>query len=193
MSVPTHAQCVSAVANVGSVLVPKPHYRSTRKSEGVCFGMTVLWIRGIIQKNVIDYGYSTFEAELMHNKYNIMGGGKVRGDKDFWEARKRTFEDLNLKMVEDRGRYFFGTCSDAFDWVQNHPLKVFSIKVPGHALAAYYKRPEVYYFDPNYGVYEYPTINDFCIYAYLHAFFDYCDWQAEPKKNEVFVLPVEAA
>ena len=111
----------------------------------------------------------------------------------FWMARKRAFKDLGLKMIESDTDSFFGTCEDAFEWISRHPLKVFSIKVPGHALAAYYERPKVYYFDPNYGVYQYANIHDFCIYAYIHAFFDYCDWNASPQEREVFVLPIEAA
>jgi len=192
MSEPRSGQKISNVENLGSVLVPKAHYRSANKEEGVCFGMTVLWIRGIIQNNQVEYDYSDFQAELMHNKYTILGGGKVRGEKGFWDARKKVFKDLNLTMHESGSNYFFGTCEDAFDWIKTKPLTVFSIKVPGHAIAAYYKRPNVYYFDPNYGVYEYANINDFCIYAYLHAFFEYCDWQAGTPEREVFILPIES-
>ena len=192
MSAPKNGKQISNVENLGSVLVPKPHYRSSVKEEGVCFGMTVLWIRGLIQSGQIEYNYSNFEAELMHNKYTIFGQGKVRGDKAFWESRKKVFKDLNLKMNESGNNYYFGTCKDAFKWIKTKPLTVFSIKVPGHAIAAYYQRPNVYYFDPNHGVYEYTNINDFCFEGYMHAFFNYCDWQAKPEKSEVFILPIES-
>jgi hypothetical protein len=156
------------------------------KPGGVCFAMTVQWIRGILEKQTVKYTGDQTLATALHGFYTIRG----RGTDGFWESRKRLFESQNLKMQDGTDQYFFGKCSDAFDWIRPRPLTVFSIKVPGHALAAYYQKPKAYYFDPNWGVYEYPTISDFCVNAYIHCKFEYCTWDKDPAPNEVFVVPV---
>jgi hypothetical protein len=137
-----------------------------------------------IAHNSVKYTGDEQNATILHGFYSV-GDSKVR-----WERRKKLFAAQGPRMVDDSGEYFFGTCNDAFEWIRMLPLKVFSIKAPGHALAAFYQKPNVYYFDPNWGVYEYSSINEFCPEACLHMFFDYCDWQKNPPEYEVFVMTI---
>lgn len=159
----------------------------SKKPEGICLAMTVLWIKGVLLANNVKYTGDEQLATGLQGFYQLGDAGKR------WERRKKLFASQGLNMIDTGDQYFFGTCNDAFEWIRQRPLTVFSIKVPSHALAAFYQRPKVYYFDPNHGVYAYDTINEFCLEAYLHAYFDYCDWQAKPPEKEVFVMPIALA
>jgi len=50
----------------------------------------------------------------------------------------------------------------AESWIKKTPeLTCFSIGIPGHAMAGFWKKGAAFFFDPNGGVYEYSNINDF--------------------------------
>lgn len=170
---------------------------AANKPGGICLAMTVLWLKGILLEGHVEYTATTQQATVLFGMYSVLGNRRVKGARvgkeDMWAARHRAFAIHGLKMKDGQGEHFFGDVEEAFEWIRAHASKkAFSIRVPGHAIAAYINRGKAYYFDPNWGVYRYASVSDFSIYAYLHARFEYCTWDASPLPNEVSVIPITA-
>lgn len=163
--------------------------------NGVCIAMTAMWFRSIFTNlNVSMEGDQG--KKFRYNGHNvnaesIFGFYRVKGDSgDYWEARKKLFSAQGLSIDESTEKY--DTCRNIFDHIRGlSGPKAISIKVPGHAIAAYVAGPKFYFFDPNDGVVEYDNGGDFFIDAYIHAHFSYCDWQNE--KKEVFCWQIKQA
>jgi len=150
-----------------------------KSSLGICFAMTVMWMKRVLQLRRVDYEANEHMTTGIQTYYMRAPAGKTG------ERTREILANNGMKQLESGDDYFAGTCHDAFEWIKQKPLMVFSISVPYHALAAFYQKPQVFYFDPNFGVFEYPSIDDFCTYAGAQAFADYCRTE-----NEVMVNPV---
>lgn len=152
---------------------------------GICIAMTVQWIRGIYERNELAYDPGT----PPYHTAAVLQGYYERGPAGYTAKLKRLMEVQNLEAFFNP---YSGTCRDAFAWIRKMPeLQAFLIEVPGHAIAGFYLKPQAYYFDPNWGVYEYNTINDFCTRAYFHCRTSYCAMPGQVAPNdEVLVRQV---
>ena len=150
-----------------------------KSSLGICFAMTVMWMKRVLQLRQVTYEANEHMVTGIQTFYMKAPAGKVG------QRTREVLANNGMVQLETGDDYFAGTCQDAFEWIRLKPLTVFSISAPYHALAAFYQKPAVFYFDPNFGVYEYASIDDFCLYAGAQAFGDYCRTE-----NEVMVNPV---
>jgi len=153
-------------------------------SGGVCTAMCLLRFKRIFQTHYKDVVWKQREdvqaAKTIFLQYMMtqrQDGGALKKAMDLYENHGMK---LHADRGESSGNRYAGKLLErggagAEDWIKNTPeLTCFSIGIPGHAMAGFWKKGAAFFFDPNDGVYELSNINDFAeevVYSIYETYF----------------------
>ena len=137
---------------------------------GVCCAMCLLWIKRIFQTQYKDVSWERSNAEAAKSiflQYMMTQRSGSSLDKEM-----ELYQNHGMKMYagknDDANHKFSGNIKESSEkaeaWIKKTPeLTCFSIGVTGHAMAGFWQKGAGFFFDPNEGVFELSSINDFAV------------------------------
>ena len=127
---------------------------SSRKKQGYCFAMTCHWLRlarqhGIEQSSQVLDGRALLHISIVQSFY-LRSAGTVED-----EVRENlVYDQLGLKYTK---RF---TAKDLVDTKINLQVGYYEVGLPEHSVGLFVdgRAKRVWYFDPNYGLFEYNAL-----------------------------------